>query len=78
MLPVVLSTTAGAVDDISFLVLGGLFTATYGLFQRLGIDAIHWTNPFNPIIASLGPPSSNSPGLWGSALSPDPTPPSSS
>jgi Tfp pilus assembly protein PilF/O-antigen ligase len=48
---------AGAVRFLLFAVLlGGLFTASYGLFQRLGIDAINWTNPFNPIIASLGNP----------------------
>jgi O-antigen ligase len=34
----------------------GLFTATYGLLQRLGIDAIPWNNPFNPIIAAMGNP----------------------
>jgi tetratricopeptide (TPR) repeat protein len=38
------------------VVLAGLFTASYGLLQRLGIDAIPWNNPFNPIIAALGNP----------------------
>ena len=38
------------------LLLAGLFTASYGLLQRLGIDSIAWNNPFNPIIASLGNP----------------------
>jgi putative inorganic carbon (HCO3(-)) transporter len=38
------------------LALAGLFTATYGLLQYAGVDAIAWNNPFNPIIASLGNP----------------------
>jgi putative inorganic carbon (HCO3(-)) transporter len=36
--------------------VAGLFTASYGLLQWLGIDAIPWNNPFNPIIAALGNP----------------------
>ncbi len=36
--------------------LAGLFTATYGLLQKAGIDSIPWNNPFNPIIAALGNP----------------------
>lgn len=38
------------------VVLAGLFTATYGLLQKAGIDPIAWNNPFNPIIAALGNP----------------------
>ena len=38
------------------LEVSGLLTASYGLLQRLGIDTIAWSNPFNPIIASLGNP----------------------
>jgi putative inorganic carbon (HCO3(-)) transporter len=38
------------------VVVAGLFTATYGLLQKAGIDAIPWNNPFNPIIAALGNP----------------------
>lgn len=38
------------------VVFAGLFTATYGLLQRAGIDAVSWNNPFNPIIAALGNP----------------------
>ncbi|MBK5305899.1 MAG: O-antigen ligase family protein [Frankiaceae bacterium] len=38
------------------LLAGGLFTAVYGLFQYAGIDAIGWSNPFNPIIGALGNP----------------------
>jgi putative inorganic carbon (HCO3(-)) transporter len=38
------------------VVFAGLFTAVYGLFQKAGIDAIPWNNPFNPIIAALGNP----------------------
>ena len=38
------------------VVIAGLFTATYGLLQKAGIDAIPWNNPFNPIIAALGNP----------------------
>ena len=34
----------------------GLFTASYGLLQLAGIDAVAWANDFNPIIASLGNP----------------------
>jgi putative inorganic carbon (HCO3(-)) transporter len=34
----------------------GLFTASYGMLQRLGFDAVPWNNPFNPIIAALGNP----------------------
>lgn len=38
------------------LLAGGTFTAAYGLLQFLGVDAIAWSNPFNPIIATLGNP----------------------
>jgi O-antigen ligase/Flp pilus assembly protein TadD len=38
------------------IIASGAFTATYGLLQYVGVDAIHWNNPFNPIIASLGNP----------------------
>jgi putative inorganic carbon (HCO3(-)) transporter len=38
------------------VVVAGLFTASYGLLQKLGIDAVGWNNPFNPIIAALGNP----------------------
>jgi putative inorganic carbon (HCO3(-)) transporter len=41
---------------IGAVVLAGMFTASYGLLQRLGIDAVAWNNPFNPIIAALGNP----------------------
>jgi O-antigen ligase len=36
--------------------VAGLFTASYGMLQRLGVDAVPWNNPFNPIIAALGNP----------------------
>jgi putative inorganic carbon (HCO3(-)) transporter len=38
------------------LMAAGAFTAGYGLLQYAGWDPIHWNNPFNPIIASLGNP----------------------
>jgi putative inorganic carbon (HCO3(-)) transporter len=38
------------------LLAAGVFTASYGLLQYAGVDAIHWNNPFSPIIASLGNP----------------------
>jgi O-antigen ligase len=38
------------------LLAGGVFTAAYGLLQYAGADPIHWSNPFNPIIGSLGNP----------------------
>jgi putative inorganic carbon (HCO3(-)) transporter len=38
------------------VVLAGLFTGSYGLLQKSGIDAVAWNNPFNPIIAALGNP----------------------
>jgi tetratricopeptide (TPR) repeat protein len=38
------------------VLFAGLFTATYGLLQKAGIDAVPWNNPFNPIIAALGNP----------------------
>jgi O-antigen ligase len=41
---------------VGAVVLAGLFTATYGLLQKAGLDAIPWNNPFNPIIAALGNP----------------------
>jgi putative inorganic carbon (HCO3(-)) transporter len=37
-------------------IFAGLFTASYGLLQRVGVDAVAWNNPFNPIIAALGNP----------------------
>src|SRR3954452_18714654 len=36
--------------------LAGLATASYGLLQYEHVDPIHWNNPFNPIIGSLGNP----------------------
>ena len=47
---------AGAHVLVGAVVLAGAFTATYGLLQWRGIDAVPWTNPFNPIIAALGNP----------------------
>lgn len=41
---------------VGAVVLAGLFTSTYGLLQKAGLDAIPWNNPFNPIIAALGNP----------------------
>jgi putative inorganic carbon (HCO3(-)) transporter len=41
---------------VAAVVFAGLFTATYGLLQKAGLDAIPWNNPFNPIIAALGNP----------------------
>ncbi|MCW2667192.1 MAG: hypothetical protein JWN57_2154 [Frankiales bacterium] len=38
------------------LILAGLVTASYGLLQYAGVDAVRWNNPFNPIIAALGNP----------------------
>jgi tetratricopeptide (TPR) repeat protein len=38
------------------LLASGVFTASYGFLQYIGIDSIAWNNPFNPIIASLGNP----------------------
>jgi putative inorganic carbon (HCO3(-)) transporter len=38
------------------IIFAGLFTASYGLLQRVGVDAVAWNNPFNPIIAALGNP----------------------
>lgn len=38
------------------VLLAGLFTGLYGLLQYLGVDAVPWNNPFNPIIAGLGNP----------------------
>jgi O-antigen ligase/predicted TPR repeat methyltransferase len=46
----------GAHVLVGAVVLAGAFTATYGLLQWRGIDAIGWSNPFNPIIAALGNP----------------------
>lgn len=36
--------------------VAALFTASYGALQLLGLDAINWNNPFNPVIAALGNP----------------------
>ena len=46
----------GARVLVGGVVAAGLFTATYGLMQKVGVDAIPWNNPFNPIIAGLGNP----------------------
>lgn len=46
----------GSAVLIGAVVFGGLFTATYGLLQKAGIDSIRWNNPFNPIIAAMGNP----------------------
>lgn len=46
----------GARVLIGGVVAAALFTATYGLLQKAGHDAIPWNNPFNPIIAGLGNP----------------------
>lgn len=34
----------------------GLYTTAYGAFQLAGIDAVGWSNPFNPAIAAMGNP----------------------
>ncbi|GAC1441652.1 MAG: hypothetical protein NVS3B26_11630 [Mycobacteriales bacterium] len=49
-------TTASAHILALAVVASGAFTASYGLLQYAGVDAIHWNNPYNPIIASLGNP----------------------
>ena len=46
----------GARFLVAGVVAAGLFTATYGLLQRIGWDSVPWNNPFNPIISSLGNP----------------------
>jgi putative inorganic carbon (HCO3(-)) transporter len=51
---VLTGTTASAVG--ACVLVAGAFTATYGLLQRMGVDAIGWSNPFNPVIAALGNP----------------------
>lgn len=51
----VFTAESAALIAVAVLITGSL-TATYGLLQRLGIDPIAWSNPFNPIIASLGNP----------------------
>ena len=48
--------TPGARVLVGGVVAAALFTATYGLLQKAGIDSIPWNNPFNPIIAGLGNP----------------------
>ncbi len=56
-LSVLRAFTASATKVLAFALLAaGTFTALYGLLQLLGIDAIAWNNPFNPIIATLGNP----------------------
>ncbi|GAC1610517.1 MAG: hypothetical protein NVS3B26_17700 [Mycobacteriales bacterium] len=44
------------IDIATGLLVAGGFTAGYGLLQLSHHDPIHWSNPFNPIIASLGNP----------------------
>lgn len=41
---------------VGAVVVAGAFTGSYGLLQWLGIDAVAWNNPFNPVIATLGNP----------------------
>jgi putative inorganic carbon (HCO3(-)) transporter len=41
---------------VGSIALAGLFTASYGLLQKAGVDPVAWNNPFNPIIAALGNP----------------------
>jgi putative inorganic carbon (HCO3(-)) transporter len=41
---------------VGSIALAGLFTASYGLLQKAGVDPVPWNNPFNPIIAALGNP----------------------
>jgi putative inorganic carbon (HCO3(-)) transporter len=36
--------------------VAGLLVSSYGMLQWLGVDAIPWNNPFNPIISALGNP----------------------
>jgi putative inorganic carbon (HCO3(-)) transporter len=36
--------------------VSGLLVASYGMLQKLGVDAVPWNNPFNPIISALGNP----------------------
>jgi len=59
LLPAVLSTTAGAVDVIGFLALGGLFTAH--ITGNLVVLGAHYvTGSFSEIGHSWRPPCSSS------------------
>jgi putative inorganic carbon (HCO3(-)) transporter len=54
------STLRGGLGGLPFVEAGvgaaGVFTASYGLLQYAGVDAVAWANEFNPIIAALGNP----------------------
>jgi len=41
--------------DSYILLVGGL-VGGYGLLQHFGIDAIHWDNPYNSVLSTLGNP----------------------
>lgn len=57
---VAVSTLRGGLAGLSSveaaISAAAVFTASYGLLQYVGIDAISWANEFNPVIASLGNP----------------------
>ena len=58
---IVLSVSlAASKDQIRYLdrvvLITGTIVTAYGFLQHFGADPIHWNNPYNPVIATLGNP----------------------
>jgi O-antigen ligase len=50
------------------LIATGIINAAYGLIQWVGLDPIDWSNPYNPIVGTLGNPNFTSAHLGIAAL----------
>ncbi len=54
---------------LNVLVFTGVVNAVYGLIQWTGMDPVDWSNPYNPIVGTLGNPNFTSAHLGIAALS---------
>lgn len=53
---------------LNVLVFTGVVNAVYGLIQWAGMDPVDWSNPYNPIVGTLGNPNFTSAHLGIAAL----------
>ncbi len=69
LLAVVFVSNRGFLAKIlNVLVLTGVVNAVYGLIQWMDLDPVNWSNPYNPIVGTLGNPNFTSAHLGIAAL----------
>jgi O-antigen ligase len=69
LLAVVFVSNRGFLGKIlNVLVLTGVVNAVYGLIQWMDLDPVNWSNPYNPIVGTLGNPNFTSAHLGIAAL----------